>query len=239
MVCTTWRPASWSTNRPFLADATAKENGVCSGEESASGDADSGHVAGPCHTSVSMMTDDWWEGAWAPYDDETYDFVLAHVQPADVALDMGAGDLRLARRLAPLVRRVVAIERQPDVLLRTDPALLPANLHVMPADALTCPLPRDVTVGILLMRHCRHVGEYIQRLRAVGCPRLITNARWGFGCEEIDLWRAVPWESLAGGWYGCRCGAAGFKPLPAERLTDEVLWQQHEVSECPRCINRT
>lgn len=179
--------------------------------------------------------DDWWEDAWAPYDDETYRFVLAHVQADDVVLDIGAGDLRLAFRLAPRVHRVIALERRPAVLPRITPALLPANLLVIATDALTWSFPRGLTVGVLLMRHCRHVGDYIQRLRAVGCQRLITNARWGFGCEEIDLWAAAPWQGLTGGWYGCRCGAAGFKPLPADLLTDERLWQQHEVTECPRC----
>lgn len=185
------------------------------------------------------MNDDWWEDAWAPYDDETYRFVLAHIRPDDVVLDIGAGDLRLARRLAQVVRRVVAIERQPAVLSHIAPALLPANLDVVQADALTWPFPPDITAGVLLMRHCTHVGDYIQRLRGAGCQRLMTNARWGFGCEEIDLWAARPWEDLAGGWYGCRCGAAGFKPLPPELLTDDMLWQQHEVTECPRCNKRT
>ncbi len=181
------------------------------------------------------MTSDWWENAWAPYDDKTYDFVLAHVQPADVVLDIGAGDLRLARRLAPVVCRVYAIERRPDVLPCIDPAALPTNLHVIQADALTWSYPCDVTVGVLLMRHCTHVGHYIQRLRAAGCRRLLTNARWGFGCEAIDLWAARPWQTFTGGWYGCLCGAAGFKPLPPELLTGELLWRQHEVAECPCC----
>lgn len=185
-------------------------------------------------TNLSIP-DDWWEYAWASYDDETYDFVLAHVQPADMVLDIGAGDLRLARRLAPLVRRVVAVERRPDVIARSHQASPPANVHVVQADALVWPFPRDVTVGVLLMRHCSHVGDYIERLRAVGCTRLITNARWGFGCEVVDLESAVAWENLPGGWYGCRCGAVGFKPLAPELLTDTRLWQQHEVTTCPHC----
>lgn len=182
-----------------------------------------------------LRTDDWWENAWAPYDDETYAFVLTHVQPTDVVLDIGAGDLRLARDLAPRVRRVYAIERRPDVLPCLDRVVLPANLNVIQADALAWPCPCDVTVGVLLMRHCMHVGHYIQRLRAGGCQRLVTNARWGFGCEAIDLWAARPWQTFAGGWYGCLCGAVGFKSLPPELLTGELLSQQHEVTACPRC----
>ncbi len=190
-------------------------------------------AAAPGHLAVS--TGDGWENAWAPYDEATYRFALTHVTPTDVVLDIGAGDLRLARRLAQIARRVVAIERQPDVLAHVDLAGLPTNLHVIRADARTWPFPGDVSVGILLMRHCTCVGDYIQRLRAAGGQRLITNARWGFGCEAIDLWSAVPWEDLAGGWYGCRCGAAGFKPLPPELLSDALLWQHHEVTACPRC----
>ena len=41
-----------------------------------------------------------WEAQWAPYDDDTYARALDFVPPGAVVLDIGAGDLRLARRLA-------------------------------------------------------------------------------------------------------------------------------------------
>ena len=43
---------------------------------------------------------DPWERMWAPYDEATYAAVLAAVGPDDILLEIGAGDLRLARRLA-------------------------------------------------------------------------------------------------------------------------------------------
>jgi len=54
-----------------------------------------------------------WESLWAPYDQATYDFVLDHLEPDEVILDIGAGDLRLARQMARRVRQVFAIEIDP------------------------------------------------------------------------------------------------------------------------------
>ncbi len=45
---------------------------------------------------------DPWEARWAPYDEATYAAVLAAIRPDDVVLDIGAGDLRLARRMAQI-----------------------------------------------------------------------------------------------------------------------------------------
>ncbi len=41
-----------------------------------------------------------WEAMWAPYDEATYGAALAQIAADDVVLDIGAGDLRLARRAA-------------------------------------------------------------------------------------------------------------------------------------------
>ena len=176
-----------------------------------------------------------WENAWAPYDETTYADALAFIRPDDVVLDIGAGDLRLARRMAQQCRQVMALERQVTVLAQTDPAPLPANLTVICADALTWPLPAGISAAVLLMRHCTHLAAYAERLAGLGCRRLITNARWRCGVEVMDLSAGAPWLSLVGGWYACRCGAVGFKPLPAAGLTAALLQQTAEVLQCPVC----
>ena len=189
-------------------------------------------------TAVAWTAADW-ESAWAPYDEPTYADALALIQPDDVALDIGAGDLRLARRIAARCRRVFALEKQADVLAQGEPAILPPNLTAVCADALTWPLPAGITVAVLLMRHCMHFAAYAERLRRVGCCRLITNARWRVGVEVVDLKAGAPWRVAAGGWYACRCGAVGFKALPAEELTAAHMQQTQEVLDCPRCQSAT
>ena len=67
-----------------------------------------------------------WEAAFAPYDEDTYRFVIERIGPPDVVLDIGAGDLRLARRLATIAKRVYAIERNATVLSHADPPTSPS-----------------------------------------------------------------------------------------------------------------
>lgn len=188
------------------------------------------------------LTEADWEAAWAPYDEATYRAALELVQPDDVVLDIGAGDLRLALRLANIARHVYAVERRADVL---GPALerwvsdspLPANLTVVCADARYWPFPSGLTVGVLLMRHCRHFGLYVSKLRAVGARLLITNARWGMGLEAMDLSTpGLAWDidTLAPGWYACVCGAVGFVEGPPTMPIDLEVVQQ--VEECPKCV---
>lgn len=175
-----------------------------------------------------------WEKKWAPYDESTYTEVLAQIHPDDVVLDIGAGDLRLARRLADRAHRVYAVERQPHLLLKAPPA--PKNLYAVCGDARTWPFPSDVTVGILLMRHCTHFRDYAEKLAANGCQRLITNARWGFGVETIDLQAPrIPFAEVLIGWYACWCGDAGFISGPAEDLSSDVAEIHYEVFDCPAC----
>jgi hypothetical protein len=181
-----------------------------------------------------------WEAIWAPYDEDTYRFVVERIYPFDVVVDIGAGDLRLSSRVASIASWVYAIERNPDVLARADRYGQPENLVAVCTDARQWPMPTDVTVGVLLMRHCtpKHFAEYVARLKAMGCRRLITNARWKMGVEEIDLRAsaAVAYDPKRVGWFACQCGATGFTPGEPQQVTDQVLNTVVEVVNCPHCL---
>jgi len=176
-----------------------------------------------------------WEAVWAPYDEATYSAALDFLEPDDVVLDLGAGDLRFARRAASRVRRVIAVERNRPVL---EAGLdgLPGNLSAVCADALAWPFPAGITAGVLLMRHCRHFADYAARLRAAGCRRLVTNARWGMGVECVALDPQMPYWAAPPGWYACSCGAVGFKDAPPEEITAGMLATSHSVEDCPACL---
>jgi hypothetical protein len=176
---------------------------------------------------------DDWEARWAPYDEPTYQAVLQHVRPDDVVLDIGAGDLRLARRMAQVAQHVYALELQPGLL--ANQPVLPFNLTVICADARRIPWPHRLTLGVLLMRHCTHLGFYAARLRALGCRRLLTNARWRLDVELMDLAERLPWSKVDFGWYACACGQVGFVPGPAEQLAVTRIEQIFEVETCPAC----
>jgi SAM-dependent methyltransferase len=179
-----------------------------------------------------------WEAAFAPYDEDTYRCVLERITPQDVVLDIGAGDLRLARRAAAAARRVYAIECNPAVLAHADRSSWPANLIVICADALSVPFPPDVTVAVLLMRHCTraHFARYVERLTALGeCRRLLTNARWKMDVEEMYLRSGRRYAADRVGWYTCRCGAVGFTPGDPRGITPQILAQVVDVITCPQC----
>ena len=179
----------------------------------------------------------YWEGCWAPYDSSTYQSVLQSIDSDDILLDIGAGDLRLARRAATLARKVYAIELQQDLI---DKAILkeplPENLEVIQGDARLLSFPEGLTCGILLMRHCTCYALYAAKLKASGADRLLTNARWGLGVEIVRLTAPrTPFKRLAIGWYACACGQVGFKPGPVEWLTVERESTVYEVLDCPAC----
>jgi SAM-dependent methyltransferase len=178
-----------------------------------------------------------WEGWFSPHDDQAYDAVLSHITPEDVVLDIGAGDLRLALRLAERARRVYAVEVNPLVVAQALEIIgldLPRNLHVICSNALDVRIPIDVTVAVLLMRHCQHFATYFGRLHAAGCQRLLTNARWKDGVELIDLTAAgTAFEDLREGWYACRCGATGYVGTGTRSDAAPV-----EVTGCPACSRR-
>jgi hypothetical protein len=184
---------------------------------------------------TQRLTDAEWETAWAPYDNGTYHTALDLIHADDVALDIGAGDLRFAHQAAARARRVVAIEKRADLLSSLLKNHRPSNLAVICGDALAVPFPSGVTVGVLLMRHCLHFADYVARLRAAGCMRLITNARWGMGVECISLAPQPSFLSVALGWYACLCGAVNFLPGLPEAITSALLQQIHSVEFCPAC----
>jgi hypothetical protein len=103
-------------------------------------------------------------------------------------------------------------------------------------DARIEPVPPGVTVAVLLMRHCTHYALYVEKLRAAGCRRLVTNARWGMGVEVIELGRGVPFASVAAGWYACRrCGAVGWAGEDAAAVNAAALDTLADVEGCPAC----
>lgn len=181
-----------------------------------------------------------WEAMWSPYGERTYQAVLAQIQSEDIVLDIGAGDLRLTHRIAAIARKVYAIEKQKELLTRAKAALqgqIQRNLIIIEADARSLDFPPEVTTAVLLMRHCRHFALYASKLRANGCRKLITNARWRFEPEIIDLQAGrLRFSELTLGWYACICGAVGFKSGPIELLTFDVENTVFEVENCPACL---
>jgi SAM-dependent methyltransferase len=184
----------------------------------------------------AILPDSAWEAMFAPYDQATYEAVLDQLGPDDVILEIGAGDLRLARQMARIVRKVYAVEINARVLEHTAWDPLPANLMPICADAREIDFPDDVTVGVLLMRHCTCFRLYAEKLRQAGASRLITNARWRMDIETINLW--APRTTFAKariGWYACSCGWTGFKEGAVECWSFEMDRIISEVSDCLHC----
>jgi hypothetical protein len=183
---------------------------------------------------------DVWEASWAKYDEATYRDVLAQICDKDIVFEIGAGDLRLAIRMAGIARIVHAVEIQKPLLEQIiySSVALPANLFIHCRDARSMPVPSGTTVGVLLMRHCTHFQLYAQKLKEAGVQALITNARWKLGVERIPLQeKRLPFDGFEMGWYACWCGAVGFKPGPAEQLTPEREAGCCELGYCPQCSN--
>jgi hypothetical protein len=188
--------------------------------------------------SASPVNLNEWEFCWAPYDLPTYQLVLNQLLSNDIILEIGAGDLRLARQMAVLTRKVYAIEINSSVLTEglASFAPLPGNLIPICADARAFDYPLGITTGVLLMRHCTHFQLYAEKLRDCGCRRLISNARWGMNVEVVDLQAArIPFTKVNFGWYACWCGAVGFKPGAPEQISLETQAVIHEVLDCPNC----
>ena len=181
---------------------------------------------------------DGWEASWASYDEATYRDVLAQICDKDIVFEIGAGDLRLAIRMAGIARIVHAVEIQKPLLEQIiySSVALPANLFIHCRDARSMPVPPGTTVGVLLMRHCTHFQLYAQKLKEAGAQALVTNARWKLGVERVPLQeKRLLIDDIEMGWYACWCGAVGFKPGPAEKLTPELLAARYELATCPQC----
>jgi hypothetical protein len=180
-----------------------------------------------------------WERRWAPYDEPTYMAVLEAMASNDIVLEIGAGDCRLAKRLAKKAQKVYAVERNQELVtgLSTN---LPANCQLITADARHFPFPQDISAAVLLMRHCRSFAQYWSKLVITGCEKLITNARWGLGVEIVDLkGPRLPFDKVSLGWYACCCGYTGFVTGAAERITERVVDRVWEVTSCPACPVRS
>ena len=179
-----------------------------------------------------------WEAMYAPYDQQTYQAVLDLIEPEDVILDIGAGDLRLARQMARLAWKVYAVEINLRVLDQAyaSPDPLPDNLIPVCADARTFGFPSGITTGVLLMRHCTCFRLYAEKLQKAGAARLITNARWHMHVEPINLLvQRKPFFDIGMGWYACICGGTGFKEGPANNWSLDMDQLTNEVSSCPQC----
>ena len=187
----------------------------------------------------TVLPDAAWEAMHAHYDQPTYQAVLDQLGPRDIVLDIGAGDLRLARQMAQLVRRVYAIEINARVLEQSDTVRepLPANLIPICADARLMSFPADITTGVLLMRHCTCFRLYFDKLRSAGASRLITNARWRMDVEVIDLVsRRMAYADASMGWFACLCSGTGFKEGSVEQWSFDADRMINEVSACPHCL---
>jgi hypothetical protein len=180
---------------------------------------------------------DPWEARWAAYDEPTYRAALSFVRPTDIILDIGAGTLQFARLAAKIARQVYAVEVQAGLL--SNQLSLPDNLVVICADARTIPWPNNITLGVLLMRHCTHFRLYATWLLALGCERLVTNARWRMGVELVPLTGRRQWQTVSAGWYACLCGATGFIETEPALLTEAHLEQVVEVASCPECVDNS
>jgi hypothetical protein len=187
----------------------------------------------------ATLSDAAWEAMHATYDRPTYQAVLDQVRNNDILLDIGAGDLRLARQMAQIARKVYAVEINAQVLDRAYLPLepLPANLVPVHVDARSWEFPCDLTAGVLLMRHCTCFRLYLEKLQLAGAARLITNARWHMAVEVVDLMaQRLSFGEAPMGWYACLCGGTGFKEGPAEGWSVELDGITNEVSSCPRCM---
>lgn len=98
------------------------------------------------------------EGFFVP-EENNYQTVLDNVKPDDVIFDVGAGDLRLDLLLSEKVKKVYAVEINPETVGNTLKIIgldKPANLTVICGNGFEMELPSDVTLITNLMIHRKH-----------------------------------------------------------------------------------
>lgn len=96
---------------------------------------------------------------WFCPETNNYPLILEAVNENDVVLDACAGDLRLSLLLSQICKKVYAVEINPNLVsssLRIIGRNLPKNLIVTCADIQQFPLPKDVTLIVLLHIHYSH-----------------------------------------------------------------------------------
>jgi len=101
-------------------------------------------------------------------DVECYPFVLENLNSNDVVLDLGAGDLRLDILMAEKVKKVYAVEVNPILVGRALQIIgydMPRNLIVICSNLFDIEPPKDVTVVVILMRHCTRQEEIFKRYK--------------------------------------------------------------------------
>jgi hypothetical protein len=99
-----------------------------------------------------------WECFFLP-EENFYEEALTLVSKDDVIFDVGAGDLRFDLLLSQKVKKIYAIEINPEILGRALKIIefdIPKNLIVIRGNAFKFELPHDVTKIICLMIHRKH-----------------------------------------------------------------------------------
>lgn len=91
-------------------------------------------------------------------------FLMQFLDPAAVFLEIGAGDCALSSAVAPLVKRVYALDVSPTITQGTMP---PASLEVVLSDGISLPFPNasvDVAYSNQLMEHL-HPDDALEQLQ--------------------------------------------------------------------------
>ena len=83
-----------------------------------------------------------------PHEDQ-YNLILSMIKKEDIVIDMGSGDFRFPIMLSQKVKKVYAIELNPELVhnaLKIINYHLPKNLIIMCGDWVNISIPKDVTI---------------------------------------------------------------------------------------------
>jgi len=89
---------------------------------------------------------------YVPHDNQ-YSTVLNLVNKDDIVIDMGSGDFRFSIMLSKKVKKVYALELNPELVSKSLNIIkyhLPSNLTIICADWFNFPIPNDVNTIICL-----------------------------------------------------------------------------------------